>query len=73
MRKTFVLLFKDSLTIKTYTSLKGIFEEYNREQLGVSIYTLQRRDLTDSFYENNKIRIEISLTQTPGEIRRKRR
>jgi hypothetical protein len=43
MTKTFVLLFKEPMKIYTYSSLSAIFEEFAKEELGVSLSTLQKR------------------------------
>lgn len=71
MRKTYVILFKETLEIKTYTSLKGITEDNAKEDLGVSYRVLSNNvNLSIDRYENDKIRVELSLTRSPGEIRR---
>lgn len=72
MARTFVLLFKEPIKIYTYTSLSAIFEEFTKDELGVSISTLQKRDFSCDFYENSKVRIEVSHTRTRGDIIRER-
>jgi hypothetical protein len=72
MKTTFVLLFKKDLKIKTYTSLMGIIEEFTKEEIGVSQSKLEKFDFNIGNYENNIVKIEKSITKTPGEIRRER-
>lgn len=72
MTKTFVLLFKKPLKIYTYTSLSAVYEEFSKEELGVSLFTLQKRDFYSEIYENEKIRLEMSLTRTRGDILREK-
>lgn len=72
MTKTFVLLFKAPMKIHTYTSLSAIFEEFPKEELGVSLSTLQKRDFSFDSYENEKVRVELSLTKTRGDIIREK-
>lgn len=72
VRKTFVILFKDSLKIETYTSLKAVSLVYSKEEIGASYYMLNKVDYAIDTYENNKIRVELSITRTPGEVRRQR-
>lgn len=68
MTKTFVLLFKDTLQIKTYTSLVAIYEDNTPEVLGIALSTLQRRDFKEDMYENAKVRIELSITRTKNDV-----
>lgn len=72
MTKTFVLLFKHPMKLYTYTTLSAVYEEFKKEELGVSLFTLQKRDFSTDFYENEKIRIEQSLTRTRGDIIREK-
>lgn len=72
MTKTFVLLFKQPMKLYTYTTLSAVYEEFKKEELGVSLFTLQKRDFSTDFYENEKIRIEQSLTRTRGDIIREK-
>lgn len=72
MTKTFVLLFKQPIKIHTYTTLSAVFEEFTKEELGVSLSTLQKRDFSIDFYENANIRIELSKTKTRGDILREK-
>lgn len=72
MTKTFVLLFKEPMKVYTYSSLAAIFEEFSKDQLGVALSTLQKRDFSFDYYENERIRIELSLTKTTGDIRREK-
>lgn len=72
MTKTFVLLFKEPIKIYTYSSLSAIFEEFTKDELGVSLSTLQKRDFSIDLYENEKVRIELSITKTRGDIIRER-
>lgn len=72
MTKTFVVIFKESMRIYTYSSLSAIFEEFSKDDLGVSISTLQKRDFSFDYYENEKVRIELSLTKTRGDIIREK-
>lgn len=70
MTKTFILLLKESTKIYTYSSLSAIFEEFDKETLCVSKFSLDRVDFSHDFYENEKIRIELSQTKTTGDVRR---
>lgn len=72
MTKTFVLLFKEPIRIYTYTSLSAVYEEFTKEELGVSYFTLQKRDFSCDIYENDKIRLGVSLTKTRGDIIREK-
>lgn len=72
MTKTFVLLFKQPIMIYTYTTLSAVFEEFTKEELGVSLSTLQKRDFSTDFYENEKVRVEMSFTKTKGDIIREK-
>lgn len=72
MTKTFVLLFKEPLKIYTYSSLAAVFEAFDKDELGVSKFALDRVDFTTDFYENEKVRIELSLTKTAGDVRREK-
>ena len=72
MTKTFVLLFKQPIKIYTYTTLSAVFEEFTKEELGVSLSTLQKRDFSIDFYENVNIRLELSKTKTRGDILREK-
>ena len=72
MTKTFVLLFKKQMKIHTYSSLSAVFEEFTKDELGVSLSTLQKRDFSFDSYENEKVRIELSLTKTRGDIIREK-
>lgn len=72
MTKTFVLLFKEPIKIYTYSSLSAIFEEFTKDELGVSLSTLQKRDFSIDLYENEKVRIELSITKTRGDIIREK-
>lgn len=72
MTKTFVLLFKEPMKIHTYSSLSAVFEEFTKDELGVSLSTLQKRDFSIDSYENEKVRIELSLTKTRGDIIREK-
>ena len=72
MTKTFVLLFKEPMKIHTYSSLSAVFEEFTKDELGVSLSTLQKRDFSFDSYENDKVRIELSLTKTRGDIIREK-
>ena len=72
MTKTFVLLFKQPIKIYTYTTLSAVFEEFTKEELGVSLSTLQKRDFSIDFYENANIRIELSKTKTRGDTLREK-
>lgn len=60
------------MRIYTYSSLSAIFEEFSKMDLGVSLSTLQKKDLSYGSYENKKVRIEISLTKTKGDIIREK-
>ena len=71
MTKTFVLLFKEPMKIYTYSSLSAIFEEFAKEELGVSLSTL-KRDFSFDSYDNEKVHIELSLTKTRGDIIREK-
>lgn len=72
MTKTFVLLFKDPMKIHTYSSLSAIFEEFTKDELGVALSTLQKRDFSFDSYDNEKVHIELSLTKTRGDIIREK-
>lgn len=73
MTKTFVLLFKHTLEIHTYTALLAMYEEFPKETIGVSLYTLQRKNLAVKPYENEKVKIMLCMTKTTGEIRRNKK
>lgn len=60
------------MKIYTYSSLSAIFEEFTKEELSVSLSTLQKRDFSFDYYENEKVRIELSLTKTRGDIIREK-
>ena len=72
MTKPSVLLFKEPMKIYTYSSLSAIFEEFAKEELGVSLSTLQKRDFSFDSYDNEKVHIELSLTKTRGDIIREK-
>lgn len=72
MTKTFVVLFKETLQIRTFTSLSAVFEQFDRDDLGVSLSLLQKRNLYEDPYENNKVKIELSYTKTANEIKREK-
>lgn len=72
MTRTFVLLFKDTFKVYTYSSLKAIFEEFTKDELKVALSTLQKRDFSFDYYENDKIKIELSMTKTTGDVRREK-
>lgn len=65
-------MFKQPVKIHTYTTLSAVFEEFTKDELGVSLSTLQKRDFSIDFYENNSIRIELSKTKTRGDIIREK-
>lgn len=71
MRITFVLLLKESLTIKTYTAMRAIHEEFTKEEIGVSRSVLEKYDF-EKPYENNIVKIVRSSSMTTGEIRRQK-
>ena len=50
----------------------GIVEEFTKEEIGVSQSKLEKYDFNIGNYENNIVKIEKSITKTPGEIRRER-
>lgn len=60
------------MKIHTYSSLSAVFEEFTKDELGVSLSTLQKRDFSFDSYENDKVRIELSLTKTRGDIIREK-
>lgn len=73
MTKTFVVLFKEpKMKIYTYSSLAAIFEDFSKDELGVSLSTLQKRDFSFDSYDNQKVHIELSITKTRGDIAREK-
>lgn len=71
MKSTFVLVFKADLTIKTYSSLKAIIEEFTKEEIGVSQSKLEKYEFLEP-YENSIVKIDKSETKTTGDIRREK-
>lgn len=72
MTKTFVVLFKQTMKIYTYSSLSAIFAEFTNEDLGVSLSSLQKRDLYADSYDNDLVHIELSITKSRGDIIRQK-
>ena len=72
MTKTFILLFKDSQRIESYTTISAIFTAYRRKELGVSRSTLARIDWGVDYFSSDIVRIEMSITKTSGDIKRER-
>lgn len=71
MKSTFVLVFKEDLKIKTYSSLQAIIDDYAKEEIGVSRSKLEKYDFIKP-YENSLVKIEKSETKTTGDIRREK-
>lgn len=69
MTKTYILFLKDTNSIFTYSSLTALCEAHGKEELGVSKFTLDRRDFGVDDYENEKIRIILSLTKSIVDVR----
>lgn len=72
MTKTFVLLFLEDLTVKTYSSLSAIFDDYSSEYLETSLSAMQKKKLLRFPFQNKKIKIGLSMTKSTGDIRREK-
>lgn len=71
--KIFILTYKESEEKRYYTTLSALCEENSKEQIKVSLSTLQKRGADLSFfYENDSILIETAVVKTKGDIIRER-
>jgi hypothetical protein len=71
-RSVYVVLFKSTSTVKVYSSMKAIFLDNGKEELGVSLSTVQKRDFSFDNYENEKIKIDWYPVRGTGTVRRER-
>jgi hypothetical protein len=69
-RSVYIVLFKNTATVKVYSSMKAIFLDNSREELGVSLSTVQKRDFSFDNYENEKIKIDWYPVRGTGTVRR---
>ena len=72
MRAIFVLTFKETAEQRFYSSLVALAEENTREEIGVSLSTLQKYDFSFDFYENEKCTIKTSQLKSKSDVLRER-
>jgi hypothetical protein len=68
----FILKYKDGRR-GYYTTLSALCEENSREDIGVSLSTLQKRNKDTPYcYENEMCKVEKAVIKTRGDILRER-
>jgi hypothetical protein len=70
--KIFVLTLKSTGEQRFYTSLLALFEENNKNVIGVSLSTLQRVKFDARAYENERVKILKNRVKTKGDIVKER-
>lgn len=65
--KGYIVTYKNGCR-KGYTSLAAIYAENTKEELGVSKFTLDRFDFSNTPFINEKCIIEMFTFKTKGEI-----